>query len=215
MYTNEPIGRAVLYVESTVASQALEDFNNWCNSIHHFDTMRIQGFLSLRRFELVDARMASTEKLYKILTFYQIADSTAADFTTPEYRRHTATYVRPPEGVEGNIDFQRTIYERSEVPRSETQRVGNAMITIRSYQTNENARPRHPQCPSGNVLSAYKIHGENTAGLVVNCEDLQSAKEIYQGILDGGDRVDSSTVQLFQQVFPGRGALLRDRRFCQ
>lgn len=215
MPVNEPIGRAVLYVESTVAPQMLEAFNTWCNSIHHFDTMRIKGFLSMRRFGLVEASMAPAAKSYRILTFYQIADSSAADFSTPEYRQHTTTYVRPPAGVEGNIDFQRTIYERSDVPEQDVQAVGGALVAIRSYPCGETKkRPPHPRCPPGNVLSVYRIHDDSTAGLIINCEDLASARAIYRSALDDSELVSCSTVQLYEQVFPERGALLRDRRFC-
>lgn len=214
MYTDEPTGGAVLYVESTVAPHALDDFSNWCNSIHHFDTMRIEGFLSLRRFDLVDGRMAPGMKRYELLTFYQVADSSAADFTTPAYRQHTATYVRPPESVDGNIDFQRSIYDRAEIPADRTQRVGNAMITIRNYQRDTHGRPRYPEVPAGDVLSAYGIHGEGMSGLVINCSELSGAERIYADILHGGGAgTDNATVQLFRQIFPARGVLLRDREF--
>lgn len=214
MYTDEPTGGAVLYVESTVAPHALDDFSNWCNSIHHFDTMRIEGFLSLRRFDLVDGRMAPGMKRYELLTFYQVADSSAADFTTPAYRQHTATYVRPPESVDGNIDFQRSIYDRAEIPADRTQRVGNAMITIRNYQRDTHGHPRYPEVPAGDVLSAYGIHGEGMSGLVINCSELSGAERIYADILHGGGAgTDNATVQLFRQIFPARGVLLRDREF--
>lgn len=213
MYTDEPIGRAVLYVESTVAPQALEDFNNWCNTIHHFDTMRIEGFLSLRRFKLIDDRMAPGMKRHELLTFYQVVDGTAADFTTPAYRQHTATYVRPPESVDGNIEFQRSIYERSEAPVSKTQKIGNAMIAIRNYQNVANERPHHPKVPVGSILSAYRIHDERMSGLVINCGGLQDAKKMYTKILDDGADIANSSVQLFQQIFPTRGVLLRNREF--
>lgn len=213
MHTDEPVGRAMLYVESTVAPHALEDFSNWCNSIHHFDTMRIEGFLSLRRFELMDAWMAPNTKRYEILTFYQVADCTAADFTTPAYLQHTATYVRPPESVDGNIEFERSIYERSEVPAGKTQKVGNAMITIRNYQAGANGQRPCLRIPMGDILSAYGIRDERMSGLVINCGEFQEARRIYEDILNDEAGIDNSTIQLFRQIFPARGVLLRDRKF--
>lgn len=213
MHTDEPIGTAILYVESTVAPQALKDFTNWCNSIHHFDTMRIEGFLSMRRLETVASHMAPGMKRHELLTLYQVIDASAADFTTPAYMRHTETYVRPPSGVAGNIDFQRSIYLRVPPVVDTTQRIGRAMITIRTYGSDANSGPDQPAMPQGDILSAYRIRDASMAGLVINCIDLSEGQKVYDQILAAEHTVANSSVQLFSQAFPARGVLLRDRVF--
>ena len=110
MITDQPIGKGVLYVLSTVEPQAYQPFTDWCNTIHHFDTMRIEGFLSLRRFELVSGVVAPGVTDYQLLTLYQVADPGDADFSTEAYQHHTATYTPPPDGVVGHIIFERGVF---------------------------------------------------------------------------------------------------------
>ena len=130
MITQQPIGRAVLYVSSNVRTEVHDAFNAWCNSIHHFDTMRIEGFLSLRRFELVSGVVAPGITDYQLLTLYQVADPGDADFSTEAYQHHTATYTPPPDGVVGHIIFEREVFARAEAPAKATQPVGSAVVSL-------------------------------------------------------------------------------------
>src|ERR1019366_7628684 len=82
------IGAAVLYVSSNVAPAFHAAFSEWCDTIHHFDTMRIEGFLSLRRFELVEGSADGDAPEFGVLTLYQVASANDADFDTPSYARH-------------------------------------------------------------------------------------------------------------------------------
>ena len=130
MITDQPTGKGVLYVLSTVAPEAHQPFSEWCNTIHHFDTMRIEGFLSLRRFELVAGVVAADVPDYQLLTLYQVTDPGNADFTTESYRQHTATYTPPPDGVVDHITFEREVFTRVVDSRGQTQPVGSACVCI-------------------------------------------------------------------------------------
>lgn len=114
MPVDQPVGTAVLYVSSNVAPEVHAAFSQWCNGVHHFDTMRIEGFLSLRRFELVEGIADDGGPEFGVLTLYQVAKSGDAAFDTPSYARHTATCTPPPPGVVDHIEFERAVYQRAE-----------------------------------------------------------------------------------------------------
>src|SRR5687768_16366801 len=128
MITDQPTGKGVLYVLSTVAPEAHQPFSEWCNTIHHFDTMRIEGFLSLRRFELVTGVVAAGVPEYQLLTLYQVTDPGNADFSTDSYRQHTATYTPPPDGMVDHIIFEREVFTRVEDAGGRAQPVGSACV---------------------------------------------------------------------------------------
>jgi hypothetical protein len=87
--------------------------------------------LSLGRFELVDGSVEPGVTEYRLLTLYQVADPGDADFSTPSYRQHTATYAPPPEGVTDGIAFERHVLRRRGVRSGRhTQPVGEACISL-------------------------------------------------------------------------------------
>src|SRR4051812_23109509 len=81
---DQPVGGAVLYVSSRVAPEAHKAFSEWCDAVHHFDTMRVDGFLSLRRFERL-ALVGDAAEGFPLLTLYQVEDAIAADPSGPSY----------------------------------------------------------------------------------------------------------------------------------
>jgi hypothetical protein len=173
--------------------------------------MRIDGFLSLRRFELVDA--VGPASAFDLLTLYQVADPADADFGSPAYLRHSASYTRPPAVVDGAVSFERTIYRRAEPWPEPTQPVGAAVLTASGGDAADAAPLRrmltdavgHP-----GVLAAYLLEpAQAGAGpaLVIDAVDVATGAEaLAQLVPDPGVRL-----ALFRQVFPAAGVLLRDR----
>jgi hypothetical protein len=217
MSVNEPIGKAVLYVSSNVAADVYEAFSVWCNTIHHFDTMRIDGFLSLRRFELVAGSTAPGTPEFGLLTLYQVESPECAAFDTPAYARHTATYTPPPPGVTDGITYERTIYQRTTAPTSSTQPVGQACVSLtgRSGPWLDAAMKRTADLPG--VLNSYAVTADDRTqdrvALLVDVDDVASGRDALAALTDldhGGQR---QAAQLFEQVFPSDGILVRDRRF--
>ena len=210
MPVDQPIGTAVLYVSSNVAPEAHVAFSTWCDTIHHFDTMRIDGFLSLRRFELVDGFTDGDTPEYRLLTLYQVAKAENADFSTPSYRQHTATYTPPPAGVTDHITFERTVYERVDAS-ADTQPVGAACVTLVGEDGTWLEEAAGVARGLSGVLNAYRVAGEAGGVLLVDVEDLTAGRAVLAALtnVDHGGRRRS--LQLFAQVFPARGVLCRDR----
>jgi hypothetical protein len=211
MVTDQPIGRAVLYVVSNVRPEAHAAFTHWCDSIHHFDTMRIDGFLSLRRFELVDGSVEPGEREYRLLTLYQVADAGDADFSTPAYQQHTATYAPPPEGVTDGIEYERHVLRRREHTDRASQPVGDACISVVGVDGPwlKDAAARAAGCDG--TLNAYVVDGDDCAVLLVDVESREQGAAVLSALSDvphGGCR---RSLQLFAQVFPRTGVLARDR----
>src|SRR5688572_28223838 len=213
MITEQPIGRAVLYVSSNVAPEAHRAFSQWCDSIHHFDTMRIDGFLSLRRFELVTGTTAPGTPEYRMLTLYQVADARDADFSTPSYEQHTATYSPPPDGVVDHITYERQVLDRVEDTGAAVQLVGRACISAVGEDGAwiDEAAALTGGCPG--VLQAHRVEGAGRAVLLVDVEAVDDGRRVLDAIstVDHGGSLRS--LQLFEQVFPPVGVLGRDRKF--
>lgn len=211
----QPIGAAVLYVSSNVAPEVHAAFSEWCDTIHHFDTMRIEGFLSLRRFELVDGMTDGDAPEFRLLTLYQVERAGDADFSTPSYARHTATYTPPPPGVTDHITFERTVYERVGGRGSGTQPVGSALVTLVGADGEwlDDAAAR--VAGRAGVLNTHRVAGEAGGVLLVDVTDVDAGRPVLAALreVDGGGRRRS--VQLFGQVFPERGVLVRDRSFVR
>jgi hypothetical protein len=210
MPVDQPIGTAVLYVSSNVAPEAHAPFSEWCDSIHHFDTMRIDGFLSLRRFELVDGFTDGDTPEFRLLTLYQVEKAGDADFSTPSYARHTATYTPPPEGVTDHITFERTVYERV-ADDGPTQPVGTACVTLVGEDGPWLEKAADVARTVPGVLNAYRVAGEAGGVLLVDVDDVNAGHAVLSALaeVDHGGRRRS--LQLFGQVFPARGVLCRDR----
>jgi hypothetical protein len=212
MITDQPVGRAVLYVCSNVRPEVHDSFSNWCDSVHHFDTMRIEGFLSLRRFELEAGSVETGVTEYRLLTLYQIAEPEAADFSTPAYRHHTATYVPPPPGVVDGIEFERHILvRRADDAVSGTQPVGEACISLTgapgAWLDDAATLARR----GDGVLSAYRVDGGDMSVLLVDLDSRRDGPAVLSA-LDGVDHGGARrSLQLFAQVYPQAGVLGRDR----
>jgi hypothetical protein len=207
----QPIGTAVLYVSSNVAPAFHAAFSEWCDTIHHFDTMRIEGFLSLRRFELVEGSTDGDQPEFRVLTLYQVANPDDADFNTPSYARHTATYTPPPPGVVDHITFERAIYKRVGISDGDTQTVGRACVTLMGQDGPwlEDAAAVGRAGPG--VLGVHRVVGESGGVLLVDVDDIAAGRAVLAAlgqVKHGGQR---RSLQLFQQVFPARGVLMRDR----
>jgi hypothetical protein len=211
MATQQPTGRAVLYVSSNVAPDVFDAFSNWCDTIHHFDTMRIEGFLSLRRFQLLDGVVDSGGPEFATLTLYQVEEPSNADFSTPAYVHHSATYTPPPDGVVDGITFDRTIYERDQPSPGNTQSVGAACVTLvgaNGLWLDEAAKSVE-HAPG--VLNIYRVANDERSVLFVDVDDEVSGRVVLSRLqaFDAGAKRQS--VQLFNQVYPTYGVLLRDR----
>ena len=183
MITDQPIGRGVLYVLSNVRAEARAAFDEWCDSIHHFDTMRIDGFLSLRRFELVGGTVEAGVTEYRLLTLYQVADPGDADFSSPAYRRHTATYAPPPEGVTDGIAFERHVLRRRGVGSGRhTQPVGEACVSLVGTDGPwlEDATEVAADCRG--MLNAYVSDGDDFAVLLVDVESRADGAELLSAL---------------------------------
>jgi hypothetical protein len=213
MPVQQPIGTAVLYVSSSVRPEVVEAFNTWCDTVHHFDTMRIDGFLSLRRFELVEGLVEDGVVEYPLLTLYQVERSEDADFSTPSYAHHSATYTPPPPGVVDGIQFERAVYERDGGSGAGTQPVGSACITLIGTPGPWIADVQSNASRSPGVLNSYVVTGDERSVLLIDVELEQQGRELFARLapLDHAGRRRS--LQLFRQVFPATGVLLRDREF--
>jgi hypothetical protein len=211
----QPIGNAVLYVSSNVAPEAHARFSEWCDTIHHFDTMRIEGFLSLRRFELVEGVTDGDTTEFRLLTLYQVAEAGNADFSTPSYAQHTATYTPPPDGVTDHITFERTVYERVGARTADSQPVGAACVTLVGEDGDWLAEAAAAVTGRPGVLNAHRVAGEAGGVLLVDVEDVdagRAALAVVAGVDHGGRR---RSAQLFAQVYPSSGVLVRDHRLVQ
>jgi hypothetical protein len=212
MITDQPIGRGVLYVSSNVRPEAHAAFTEWCDSIHHFDTMRIDGFLSLRRFELVDGITEPGAHEYRLLTLYQVNDPGDADFSTPAYQQHTATYAPPPDGVTDGIEFERHVLRRrGDPPNGATQPVGRACVSLVGVDGPWLADAVSVATGCDGALNAYVADGDAFAVLLVDVETAEQGAAVLSalsGVPHGGSR---RSLQLFAQVFPNAGVLVRDR----
>lgn len=212
MITDQPIGSAVLYVLSNVQPHAHAAFTEWCNSIHHFDTMRIEGFLSLRRFELVTGTVEPGVTQYRLLTLYQIADRGVADFSTPAYQQHTATYTPAPEGVTDGIEFERHVMRRRQaVAGRTTQPVGEACVSLVGSAGPWIEHAANASVGLPGVLNAHLVDGDDRSALLVDVESSTQGADVLSMLSNmehGGQR---QSVQLMAQVFPRVGVLGRDR----
>ncbi len=212
MPVDQPIGTAVLYVSSNVAPEVIAAFNEWCDTVHHFDTMRVEGFLSLRRFELVDGMTDGDTPEFRLLTLYQVAKPGDAAVDTPSYARHTATYTPAPPGIVDRITFERTVYERVGTTDADTQPVGAACVTLvgEDGQWLEDAARVAAAIPG--VLNAHHVASDERGALLVDVEDVAAGRNALAalGSVDHGGRRRS--LQLFRQVFPAHGVLLRERK---
>lgn len=210
---DQPIGSAVLYVSSTVDDVAAAAFDEWCDTIHHFDTMRIPGFLSLRRLRLVDGVDDGVVPVFRLLTLYQVDRPETADTTTPAYEAHTASYTPPPPGVTDHITFERSVYERRS-PGGSTQRVGGVLVSVAgddAWLDEVDAEAR----AAAAVLSTTRLTGEAGPLLLVDVEDVEAGRAVLARVaaLDAAGR--RRWVRLFEQVFPSSGVLVRDRVFVR
>jgi hypothetical protein len=211
MITDQPIGKGVLYVLSTVEPQAHQPFTNWCNTIHHYDTMRIEGFLSLRRFELVTGIVAPGVTDYQLLTLYQVADPGDADFSTEAYQHHTATYTPPPDGVVGHIVFEREVFTRAEAADQPTQPVGTACVCI-----DGTAGPWLDQAVAvagaqPGTLNVQLLENDDHGLVIVDVETVDDGHAIFSAFKRFADKAGFGALRLFEQVYPERGVLVRDR----
>ena len=210
MTTDQPIGNGVLYVLSTVEPQAYQPFTDWCNTIHHFDTMRIEGFLSLRRFELVTGVVATGVPDYQLLTLYQVRDPGDADFSTEAYQHHTATYTPPPDGVVGHIVFEREVFARSSAPTSATQPVGAACVCLDGSPGAWLDQAAAAASARG-ALNAQRLDGDDHGLLIIDVESVDSGHAIFTALKGATDEAGFRALRLFEQVYPVRGVLVRDR----
>lgn len=210
MITDQPIGNGVLYVLSTVEPQAYQPFTDWCNTIHHFDTMRIEGFLSLRRFELVTGVVAAGVPDYQLLTLYQVRDPGDADFSTEAYRHHTATYTPPPDGVVGHIVFEREVFARPAAPTSATQPVGSACVCLDGLPGAWLDQAAVTASAHG-ALKAQRLDGDSHGLVIIDAETVDDAHVVFAALKDATDADEFRALRLFEQVYPERGVLVRDR----
>lgn len=207
----QPTGGAVLYVTSTVAPEAVEDFTRWCDSIHHHDTMRVDGFISLRRFDLVEGVARPDRVHHRLLTLYQVRSAGDADFTTESYARHTATYTQPPSSVEGNVAFERQIYERTEPGDGGEQPVGEACITLTAPRGFSTDAAASLAATADGFLNAYQVRSDDEVVLIVDCESVGAAAALYRQLQDRSSLEEIYSLGLFRQSFPRAGVLLRDQ----
>jgi hypothetical protein len=213
MITDQPIGKGVLYVLSTVEPQAYQPFTDWCNTIHHFDTMRIEGFLSLRRFELVSGVVAPGVTDYQLLTLYQVADPGDADFSTEAYQHHTATYTPPPDGVVGHIIFEREVFARAEAPANATQPVGSAVVCL-DGSTGNWLDAATAAARTNGALNVQRLDNDDHGLVIIDVETVEDGHKIFAALRSVTDGGNFRALRLFEQVYPARGVLVRDREIA-
>lgn len=212
MITDQPIGKAVLYVLSNVQPQVHAAFSEWCDSIHHFDTMRIDGFLSLRRFELVTGTVEPGVTQYRLLTLYQITDPGVADFSTPAYQQHTATYTPAPAGVTDGIEFERHIMRRRNADDARTtQPVGEACVSLVGAPGPWLELAADATVGLPGVLNAHVVDGDDRSVLLVDVKSRTQGDDVLTALSAAEHDGRRQSLQLFEQVFPRAGVLGRDR----
>jgi hypothetical protein len=218
---DQPVGGAVLYVSSRVAPEAHRAFSDWCDSVHHFDTMRVDGFLSLRRFERLEV-VGDEAEGFPLLTLYQVEDATAADPSGPSYTKHTESYSPAPPEVLDAITYERTVYARVAPAAAATQPVGRALVSVRSAAPDARGWLDGPVTtavtdgPGVLGVSGYRVAGD--AGgqlLLVDVEDEEAGRKVLAGLAGLERAAGATTLELFGQVFPAAGVLVRDRRFVE
>ncbi len=175
--------------------------------------MRIEGFLSLRRFELVEGIADDGGPEFGVLTLYQVAKSGDAAFDTPSYAHHTATYTPPPPGVVDHIEFERAVYERAESTGGATQPVGEACITLVGEDGPWLQDAVEIALATPGVLGAHRVIGETRGVTLVDVVDVPAGRAAFAALREAGHGVGRRSLQLFRQVFPERGVLVRDGEF--
>lgn len=106
----QPIGDAVLHLQSKVDNPDLTLFNQWCNAHHAEFLEHVSGALSMRRFEVVQTKFSSPAPTFPLLTVYQLKDETALD--GPEYEMHSATQTPMPPEAGPVTGYIRTIFRQ-------------------------------------------------------------------------------------------------------
>lgn len=224
---DQPAGGAVLHVSSEVRPEVRLAFDDWCDTVHHFDTMRVDGFLSLRRFDLVEAAAPELHPGFGILTIYQVAQVADADPSSPSYQRHSASYVPPPPGVADGIRYERVVYRRL-TPVGTTQPVGRACVSLlgRTSAPDDGlrdawARPLQQLGDVPGVLASHLLAQDDPApdtgarryAVLVDVEDLDAGRAALEAARLGAASTDGAceSLGLFSQAFPTDGVLLRDR----
>jgi hypothetical protein len=105
----QPIGQGLLHLQSDLSDPAVEpDFTRWCNEIHHATVLRLDGFLSLRRYERVPGYRFAAPDGARFLTVYQLATPDAVD--SEAHLEHLRAGTHLPEHVAAVLTFLRTIY---------------------------------------------------------------------------------------------------------
>jgi hypothetical protein len=195
-----------------VAPEAKPAFNEWCDTAHHFDVMQVDGFLSLRRLELVEGTTDGDMPEFRVLTMYQLAKPGDAAPDSPSYARHNATSVPPPAGMFDHVTFERTVYERVGSTDAETVPVGAACVSIVGEEGPWLEDAAHVAAATPGVLSTSHLATDERGALLVDVDDVTAGRVVLAALdaVDHGGRRRS--LQLFRQVFPGHGVLLRDRQ---
>jgi hypothetical protein len=210
--TDQPTGRGVLYVLSTVAAEAHRPFSEWCDTIHHFDTMRIEGFLSLRRFELVTGIVAAGVPDHQLLTLYQVTEPDNADFSTESYRQHTATYTPPPDGVVDHITFEREVFARvDDDNRGNTQPVGRACVCIDGTTGDWLDHASTTARAHAGVLNTQRLARDDHGLVIIDVETVDDGHAVFAALKGTTDDAGFRALRLFEQVYPQYGVLVRDR----
>jgi hypothetical protein len=227
----QPVGSGILYVLSDVEPRYEGAFTQWCNDVHHFETMEVEGFLSLRRFERI---FSDTDFAFRLLTLYQLEDPSAA--AGDSYHKHSETYTPIPEGVLDGLSFGRAILEAvspvlpgtSGTVARDRQTVGSDVLSVLVGPTHGEAASRWladsvapPVCARPGVLSArvFAAVDDNEIVRYLLQVELESKADLEQlvGIVHASEPpngVGGVACVAYRQVFPTEGTLLRDRRIA-
>ena len=106
----QPIGQAMLYLQSETARAHDPVFEAWVNKHHGEFLANVPDALSVRRYELVQTKFSSPGPVYPLLTVYQLAEPTTLDGEA--YKQHTANQTPMPEGAPPVTGLRRTIWRQ-------------------------------------------------------------------------------------------------------
>jgi hypothetical protein len=105
----QPIGRGLLHLQTDLTDTVAEaEFNRWCDEVHHREVLHVDGFLSLRRFEVVPGYRYADPNGAKILTLYQLVAPDAVD--SPAHQEHGRTSQPVPPQILRSLTYLRSVY---------------------------------------------------------------------------------------------------------
>lgn len=103
----QPVGGALLHIQTWITDH-IDEFTQWCDSVHHAEALQVPGFLSSRRFARVDGYAYAAPKGADFLTMYQVRDPSIVN--SDVHNANSAAMTPAPDGVMDTLEYLPTVY---------------------------------------------------------------------------------------------------------